>query len=102
MRPGIVMISENEVEPAPLADDVKHARAPRVGPMGRTAPRATNSSSRRPYSDGLARPVLADDHAQDRAGHDDRAEHRDEHADDQDEREAADRPTSRRRTGSSR
>ena len=49
----------------------------------------------------LARPVLADDPAQDGPGHDDRAEHRDEHADDQDEREAADRPTTRRRTGSS-
>src|SRR6188474_1354878 len=38
----------------------------------------------------LARPLLADDPAQDRAGDDDRAEHRDEDADDQDEGEAAD------------
>src|SRR6476619_7095945 len=38
----------------------------------------------------LARPAPADDPAQDRAGDDDRAEHRDEDADDQDEGEAAD------------
>src|SRR5690242_4886429 len=39
----------------------------------------------------LAGPVLTHDDTQDRAGDGDRGEHRDEHADDQDEREAADR-----------
>src|SRR4029079_2940349 len=39
---------------------------------------------------GLAAPGAGDDHPEDAPGHDDRAEHRDEHADDQDEREAAD------------
>ena len=49
-RPGIVISSEKSVEPAALADDVKHARAPRARPdrvapgrrtrhrAGRTAP----------------------------------------------------------------
>ena len=87
--------SEMRIEPAPLPDDVKHARAPRVGTTAGPAPRATNSSSRRPYSDGLRAQSWRTTQRRIGPGHDDRAEHRDEHADDQDEREAADRPTTR-------
>src|SRR5713226_2709629 len=39
----------------------------------------------------LTRGVLANDEAQDGPGHGDRGEHRDEHTDDQDEREASNR-----------
>ena len=91
----------DEIEPAPLPDDVKHARAPRAGrrPDGteRDELVVAQAVQRR-----LARPLLADDPAQDRPGHDDRAEHRDEDADDQDEGEAADDRRAEARTGSSR
>ena len=58
MRPGIVMASEKTKNQRRLPDDVKHARGPlRDGPVGRTAPRATNSSSVHAVQPRLARPV---------------------------------------------
>ena len=52
IRPGIVRSAREQVEPAALADDVKHRHA-RGGATGAAAVTATNSSSRRPYSAAL-------------------------------------------------
>src|SRR5262245_53331110 len=87
-RPGIVMMAEKRKYQRLLP---MMSNTPRLAPDGRSAGAAGyelflgHAVQRRTPS-----PLLGDDPAQDRPGDDDRAEHRDEHADDQHEREAAD------------
>src|SRR4051794_35477642 len=92
IRPGIVTTRERAKNQRrfPMMSNTGAGLSPhpaaRRGPPGR---RELLLADAEPV--GLARPAPADDPAQDRPGHDDRAEHRDEDADDQDEGEPADR-----------
>src|SRR5215210_9417748 len=87
-RPGMVTIAERMKN---------HRRLPTMSnTAGLAAEPGPPRGSRRelvladPVEPGLARPFVADDHAQDRAGDDDRGEHRAQDADDEDQGETLD------------
>src|SRR6266550_1310176 len=90
IRPGMVTRPEmrKNQRRLPMMSNTRAGLSPDPRP---TRPSCDELLLAHPEQAGLPGPAPGDDPAQDRPRHDDRAEHRDEDAEDQDEGEAADR-----------